>query len=1122
MPLVVLGMTGLAPSASGAAASLSITPLEWNIIGLDSNNPSAGPNSFHVGARVCNTGDAPASDITVTWVWDSTSTAITLEGPATRTVASLAAGECSSEWFGVSVTRARTSYDKTRRFHITASATGIASVSTPVPRELYVEKLVSQNRNSITGSFGDKTVYVGRTYTYTFTGKTATPYEQLSAMPFFDPSIFRVESVTKTVETGGTTNQFYSDACGWINDPTSPNYRSCSGVGKTGGTFEVTAKVTVIGTGTTRLSALVYDFSGSSYHYNDDFSDSIYAIQVVALPAPANAGPVAVDDTASTDEDVAVSIGVLGNDTDTDGDSLTVSGTTNPAHGTVTVNPDGTLGYTPADGFSGTDSFDYTVSDGNGGTDTATVTVTVRPVNDAPQARPDSATVDEDSTVTITVLGNDSDPENDPLTVTGTGDPGHGTTTVNSNGTITYTPTPDYSGPDSFEYTISDGNGGSDTATVSITVRPVNDDPRAGDDTGSTQVGTPTEIAVLSNDTDADGDPLNVTGTSVPAHGTVTVNPDGTITYTPDSGYTGSDSFTYTVSDGNGGTATATVTITVSPMPPANSNPQADNDAQGTDEDTPVVIAVLLNDSDPEGDHLDVAATSDPAHGSVTVNADGTVTYTPDAEYSGPDSFTYTVSDGNGGTDTATVSVTVRPVNDAPTAVDDRASTDEDEAVTVPVLGNDSDPEESPLTVTGTGDAAHGTVRLNPEGTITYTPNAGYSGTDSFEYTISDGDGGSDTGAVTVTVGQVNDAPSAGDDTASTPQGTAVDVAVRGNDTDADGDSLTVTAVAQPANGTVTVNSDGTVTYTPNSGYNGPDSFEYTVSDGNGGTDTATVRVTVTPVAPANTAPRAGDDTASTRQGTPVDVAVLGNDSDADGDSLTVTAVTQPAHGTVTVNSDGTITYTPDAGYTGPDSFEYTVSDGNGGSDTGTVRVTVTPTAPANSDTRAGDDEVGTGAGSPVTIPVLYNDTDPDGDELSVISATQPAHGTVTVNPDGTITYTPQAGYTGPDSFQYTVSDGNGGTDTATVTVTVGPGQNTGPAQQESTPESSPEASPGPVIPTVIEAGVSGESPAEASPRSRRDAGSVAVMSAVAGLAVVAAGACLLLRRRRGYPGRHL
>jgi hypothetical protein len=709
----------------------------------------------------------------------------------------------------------------------------------------------------------------------------------------------------------------------------------------------------------------------------------------------------------------------------------------NPANGTVTVNANGTITYTPNAGFNGADTFQYEISDGNGGFDTATVRINVAGVNDLPDAVDDVATTAEDTAVTINVLGNDTDPDGDTLTVNRiVSNPSNGTVTVNANGTITYTPAANYNGPDSFQYEVTDGNGGFDIATVRINVTPVNDAPDARDDNAVTNEDTPITISVLNNDTDVDGDTLTVNRiVSGPVNGSVTVNANGTVTYTPNANFNGVDTFQYEITDGNGGFDIATVRVTVNPV---NDAPDARDDAASTFEDTPVTINVLGNDVDVDGDVLSVVRiVSGPNNGSVTINANRTITYTPAPGYNGADTFQYEITDGNGGFDTATVRVNVSNVNDKPDAVDDHVTTAEDTAININVLSNDTDADGDALSITRiVSGPASGTLFVHPNGIITYTPNANFNGVDTFQYEITDGNGGFDTATVRINVTPVNDAPDARDDVATTAEDTAVTINVLNNDTDVDGDTLTVhRIVSGPAHGSVTVNANGTITYTPVNGYNGSDSFQYEVTDGNGGFDIATVRINVTGT---NDAPDARDDFATTAEDTAVTINVLGNDTDPDGDSLSVNRiVSNPANGSVTVNQNGTITYIPNPNYNGPDSFQYEVSDGNGGFDIATVRINVTP---VNDRPDARDDVATTAEDTAVTINVLNNDTDVDGDVLTVNRiVSNPAHGSVVVNANGTITYIPNPNYNGPDSFRYEVTDGNGGFDTATVRINVTP-----------------------------------------------------------------------------------
>ncbi|WP_143448031.1 Ig-like domain-containing protein [Kineosporia sp. R_H_3] len=289
-----------------------------------------------------------------------------------------------------------------------------------------------------------------------------------------------------------------------------------------------------------------------------------------------------------------------------------------------------------------------------------------------------------------------------------------------------------------------------------------------------------------------------------------------------------------------------------------------------------------------------------------------------------------------------------------------------------------------------------------------------------------------------------NRPPTAVTDTVVTPEGTTVVFSVTVNDTDPDGDALTLTSATDPERGTVSCLPWGQCTFAPDPGATGEDSFTYTVSDGRGGVASGAVRVTVTPVAPPNRAPVAAPDAVVTVQGTAVTFDVLANDTDADADPLGVAVRSRPAHGTVDCSGAGRCRYLPAAGFSGSDTFGYTVSDGRGGSADADVTLTVTPvgTPPSTPTTpnhapRARADAWTTTKGTAVTADVLANDTDVDGDPLTVTSAGRAWNGTVRCTPSGSCTYAPRPGFTGTDAFTYTVTDGRGASRSAGVLVTV-------------------------------------------------------------------------------------
>ncbi len=782
----------------------------------------------------------------------------------------------------------------------------------------------------------------------------------------------------------------------------------------------------------------VYYTAENNYNGPDNFTYTVtdgnggYDTATVYMTVtPVNDIPIANDDTSTVEEDSEDNaIDVLENDTDADGDTLTIVSVTEPNHGASNYS-ETMVYYTPDRNFYGSDQFNYTIIDGNGGTDTATVYITVTSVNDRPVADDDYSTVDEDSSDNqIDVLANDEDVDGDALEITDVSTPAHGNASHNSE-YVFYTPDPNYSGADQFSYTITDNNGGTDSATVYVTVTGINDDPIAVNDSASVlEDSVDNQIDVLANDEDVDGDDLTISSVSDPEHGTASAEEGNYVYYTPDPNFHGTDRFNYTIDDGHGGSDTASVTVTVSSV---NDPPNAVDDyASATEDSTDNEIEVLTNDDDIDGDTLEITSVTQPDHGTASHNST-VVYYTPDPDYNGPDEFNYTITDGNGGSDTATVFMTVGGTNDPPTAVNDSKTVSEDSVDNqIDVLENDNDPDADTLTVVSITEPLHGSA-WHTDISVFYTPNANYHGSDEFTYTISDGNGGTDSATIFVTVTSINDIPDADNDTITVSEDSMNNrIDVLANDDDIDEDPLTIDSVTQPSHGSSS--HDGSYCYyTPDTNYYGTDSFTYTICDGNGGTDTATVSVTVTAV---NDPPQAIDDSATVEEDSADNqIVVLANDDDIDGDPLSIVSVSNADHG-ITSYDESYVYYTPDKNYHGSDDFTYTVSDGNGGTDTATVFVTVNP---VNDAPNAKNDVATVSEDSNNNqIDVLPNDDDIDGDMLSITGVTDADHGSTSYDANY-VYYTPDENYHGSDEFNYTVSDGNGGTDTATVFVTVDP-----------------------------------------------------------------------------------
>jgi VCBS repeat-containing protein len=533
---------------------------------------------------------------------------------------------------------------------------------------------------------------------------------------------------------------------------------------------------------------------------------------------------------------------------------------------------------------------------------------------------------------------------------------------------------------------------------VTIEVRHVNRVPVARVDQFTTTVGTPALLDVLANDTDADGGTLSITAV-IPGsftHGTLAIV-GNKVLYTPEAGFEGDACFQYTISDGQGGTATTFACVEVQPGEP-DAAPACGAASFSTAEDTTLGDDLVCSGG---SGPLTYVLVDGPAHGSLTLDPSGSFSYTPDANYHGPDSFTYTASDGTQTSSPATASITVAPVNDAPVGSDAAVTTPEDTPVELMLTGTDVD--GGALTVDVLEGPSHGSFAGG-----VYTPAPNYHGPDAVRFRVSDGQA-SDEGVVSIMVTPVNDAPVAADASVETAEDAPVALSFGGSDVD--GDLLTVDIVEGPTNGTLIGGM-----YTPAPNYHGPDSVRFRVFDGHA-SDEGVVSIAVTPV---DDPPVADDVSVSTAEDTARELPLGG--SDPDGDSLSAEVLEGPSHGTLVGG-----TYTPDANYHGPDSVRFRVSDGSS-SDEGTVSITVTP---VNDAPTAADASTSIAEDTPVALTLTGSD--PDGDSLSVEVLEGPAHGTLAAG-----TYTPNANYNGPDSVRFRVSDGQAA-DEGLVAIAVTP-----------------------------------------------------------------------------------
>jgi uncharacterized repeat protein (TIGR01451 family) len=546
-----------------------------------------------------------------------------------------------------------------------------------------------------------------------------------------------------------------------------------------------------------------------------------------------------VADALSMAKNTSVTFDPRANDSDPDGDTLTIT-SVSPTNGAASIVNGTNVMFTPTTNFTGSGTIGYTISDG---TATATALITVTVTNRPPVAVADALSMAKNTSVTFDPRGNDSDPDGDALTVTSVS-PTNGAASIVNGTNVMFTPTTNFTGSATIGYTISDG---SSTATALITVSVTNRPPVAVADALSMAKNTSVTFDPRANDSDPDGDTLTITSVS-PTNGAASIVNGTNVMFTPTTNFTGSATIGYTISDGSS-TATALITVSVTNRPPV-----AVADALSMAKNTSVTFDPRANDSDPDGDTLTITSVS-PTNGAASIVNGTNVMFTPTTNFTGGATIGYTISDGSS---TATALITVSVTNRPPVAVADALSMAKNTSITFNPRANDSDPDGDALTITSVSPT-NGAASIVGGTNVMFTPTASFTGSATIGYTISDG---ATTATALITVSVTNRPPVAVADAVSTLENTPITFDPRANDSDPDGDGLTITSVSA-TNGTANIVNGTNIVFTPSNNFSGTASITYTVDDGSGGTSTAVATVTVTPVAdvavlktgPANVAP---------------------------------------------------------------------------------------------------------------------------------------------------------------------------------------------------------------------------------------------------------------------------
>lgn len=675
--------------------------------------------------------------------------------------------------------------------------------------------------------------------------------------------------------------------------------------------------------------------------------------------------PIALDDSYTLSEDQTLEISspnsILNNDLDQDTDKANLSAilSQNPQHGSLTLNPEGTFTYIPTENYFGTDSFRYQTSDGEDISDTATVLLTIDPVNDIPliENLPDTIFVKQNAGIDSLdfqvnagdILENDQilslsaqslHPEliaNPFISLVGgqasmrfpiIGQPGIAQILINLN---------DNGGR---------LNGGKDSTGAAFYIKIIQNIPLAISDTFYLAEDTPftNNSGILNNDLDEDHPSNELTAELISnaAQGLAQLEPNGIFTYTPNLNFNGLDSFSYRVRDPEGNSDTSFVLLSVSPV---NDAPFARNDTFNILEDSSLAdVNIRENDQDPDHllNQLTVQLIQAPLQTNFSLNTDGSLTYTPSADFYGVDSLIYQLNDGDALSNLAIVWIVTNAQNDPPQAFKDSLSVLEDSTLIGNVLINDLDIENDALTTNLLRDVQSGILVFRADGTFEYKPNKDFEGIDSFTYETKDQNSSSEPALVTITVLPVNDPPKALPDTYATLEDRPLlGASLWDNDLDIDiGDKIeSGRIVTSPNHGTIELNdTTGTFIYIPNSDYFGTDEFFYVCSDGEADAEPTRVLIQINPVIDAPVAQ--ADNYQVFEDQLYSDASILDNDSDVDTPNISAILRQNTQHGQLTLDeANGTFTYLPNAEYVGEDSFIYQAYDGELFSDS--VRVTL-------------------------------------------------------------------------------------------------------------------------------------------------------------------------------------
>ncbi len=727
-----------------------------------------------------------------------------------------------------------------------------------------------------------------------------------------------------------------------------------------------------------------------------------------------NDPPSLLTDNMITNEDTPATINVSLNDSD-DSPLLTYSIFSQASNGAVSlISNTGIFNYTPSSNFGGTDSFIIQACDGIN-CSTSIVVVQVNDVNDAPSATPFVLNIQEDTNGSGTI-NTFTDIESPELLYSIVGNNSISGLTINSNGSYTYIAPPDYFGSQTINVQACDAQNLCTTSTFTLQVNAINDLPIAVNDA---LAGNEDQIItgnLSTGEYDIEGGSLTYSASYNGSNGILNLASNGQFTFTPNANWFGTQTIPIHVCDNQNGCSNTTLTLTVNSI---NDTPVALPANLSVNEDNNLTGNLSAFATDVETSQLTYTLLSTPSSGQISLNGNGSFTYSPAINFSGNITATYQACDVLGSCANGTIFINVNAVNDAPIAPNVSLTMTED----VPGSGTITtiqDVDNASVVITINQNAVNGVFTLSNSGYYTFTPNTNFFGSDVVNYTACDALNACSQGSINLTIQPVQDLPIVNNEATVIIQDNVLNGNLSANDSDGDGDVLQYSLTNMPANGTFNLSSNGSFIYTPNTSFVGTELINYQACDAQGNCANGVLTISVLT---SNTAPVAS----SSSQTTPEDVVLNGNlytsISDNEGGPYTLTTISTPQHGSLQWGNNGLFTYMPTANFFGTDSFVFQACDGGNLCSQATAIITVDPQndAPILAEDFLFEFEDGM-----LEMSISENDSDIEGDDITYTLTSATSNGTAILTSDGLLTFTPIANFWGTVDLTYEACDAQG------------------------------------------------------------------------------------------------